>query len=139
MRTPLLLLLRLLFVAAPAWAQIPDTTFLSSARADALTGLYVLEDGRVLHLLDLRDQVGGSVLSVTEYASGRVRALYPMADGRFEAGSAWFRRDSITYRVRFDETRRPAPALTWEEGGRMLAGRRAPRFWQAAVNRMTIR
>jgi pimeloyl-ACP methyl ester carboxylesterase len=126
MRTLLLLLARLLVVAAPAWAQIPDTTFLSSARADALTGLYVLEDGRVLHVLDLRDQVGGSVLSVTEYASGRVRALYPMADGGFEAGSAWFRRDSITYRVRFDETRRPAPALTWEEGGRSLAGRRAP-------------
>ena len=126
MRTPLLLLLRLVLMAAPASAQIPDTTFLSSARADALTGLYVLEDGRVLHVLDLRDQVAGSVLSVTEYASGRVRALYPMADGRFEAGSAWFRRDSIAYRVRFDETTRPARTLTWDEGGRTLAGRRAP-------------
>ena len=126
MRTLLPFLLRLLVVTTPAWAQIPDTTFLSSARADALTGLYVLEDGRVLHVLDLRDQVGGSVLSVTEYASGRVRALYPMADGRFEAGSAWFRRDSVAYRVRFDETARPVRGLTWDEGGRTLAGRRAP-------------
>jgi len=126
MRTLLPFLLWLLVVTTPAWAQIPDTTFLSSTRADALTGLYVLEDGRVLHVLDLRDQVGGSVLSVTEFASGRVRALYPMADGRFEAGSAWFRRDSVAYRVRFDETARPVRGLTWDEGGRTLAGRRAP-------------
>ncbi len=44
MRTLLPFLLRLLVATTPAWAQIPDTTFLSSARADALTGLYVLED-----------------------------------------------------------------------------------------------
>ena len=120
-------LLLLLMVAAPAWAQIPDTTFLSPARADALTGLYVLEDGRVLHVVDLRDEIGGRpVLSVTEYASGRARALYPVAGGGFEAGSAWFRRDSIAYRVRFDETTRPARTLTWEEGGMTLTGRRAP-------------
>ena len=127
MRTLLLFLLRLLLVAAPVWAQFPDTTFLSPARADALTGLYVLEDGRVLHVVDLRDEIGGRrVLSVTEYASGRARALYPVADGGFEAGSGWFERNPVAYRVRFDETRRPAPALTWEEGGRSLAGRRAP-------------
>lgn len=127
MRTLLLLLLRLLLVAAPAWAQIPDTTFLSSARADALTGLYVIEDGRVIYVVDLRDEIGGrTVLSVTEYASGRVRALYPTDSVGFAAGSGWFERNPIAYRVRFDETTRPVRGLTWEEGGRTLAGRRAP-------------
>lgn len=126
-RTLLLLLLRLLVVAAPAWAQIPDTTHLSSARADALTGLYLLEDGRVIHVVDVRDEVDGRpVLSVTEYATGRARALYPLADSSFEAGTAWFNRDTIAFRVRFNETARPAPALTWTEGGLTLAGRRAP-------------
>jgi len=110
MRTLLLLLLA---VAAPASAQIPDTTFLSSARADALTGLYALEDGRVIHVVDLRDEIGDrQVLSVTEYASGRARALYPTDPVGFEAGSGWFERNPVAYRVRFDETRRPAPALT---------------------------
>lgn len=118
-------LLLLMMVAAPAWAQIPDSTFLSPARADALTGLYLLEDGRLVHVVDLRDQVGGRpVLSATEYASGRARALYPTDSVGFEAGDRWFRRDSIAYRVRFDETTRPARALTWDEGGRRLAGRR---------------
>jgi len=124
MRTLLLLLLA---VAAPARAQFPDTTFLSPGRADALTGLYVLEDGRVIHVVDLRDDIGGrTVLSVTEYASGRARALYPTDAVGFEAGGGWFERNPVAYRVRFDETRRPSPALTWEEGGRILAGRRAP-------------
>lgn len=123
MRTLILLLL----LSAPAAAQIPDSTFLSRARADALGGLYILSDGRLLHVTDLRDQVGGTpVLSVTEYASGRVRALYPTDAVGFEAGSAWFRRDSIAYRVRFDETTRPARGLTWEEGGRTQPGRRVP-------------
>jgi pimeloyl-ACP methyl ester carboxylesterase len=128
MRTLLtFLLLRLLVVTTPAWAQIPDTTFLSSTRADALTGLYVLEDGRVLHVVNLRDEIGGrQALSVTEYASGRARALYPTDSGGFEAGGGWFERNPVAFRVRFDETTRPARALTWEEGGRSLAGRRAP-------------
>jgi len=123
MRTLLLLLL----AAAPAWAQIPDSAFLSSARADALTGLYLLADGRVMSVADLRDQVGGRpVLSVTEFASGRARALYPSDSVEFEAGNAWFRRDTIAYRVRFDETTRPARALAWTEGGRTIEGGRAP-------------
>ena len=127
MRTLLPFLLRLLVVTTPAWAQIPDTTFLSSTRADALTGLYVLEDGRVVQVVDLRDEIGGrQVLSVTEYATGRARALYPMAGGGFEAGRGWFERNPVAFRVRFDETARPARALMWEEGGRTLAGRRAP-------------
>jgi dipeptidyl aminopeptidase/acylaminoacyl peptidase len=122
-----LLLILLAFGAAPLAAQIPDTMFLSAARADALTGLYVLDDGRVVHVLDLRDQIGGRpVLSVTEYASGRIRALYPMDSVRFEAGNAWFRHDSLEYTLRFDESARPAAGLVWEEDGRTIGGRRAP-------------
>lgn len=125
---PVLVVLSCVVAVAPsARGQIPDSAFLSPARADALSGLYLLEDGRVFHVTDLRDQLNGRpVLSVTEFASGRTRALYPLADGSFAAGSAWFRRDSVAYRVRFDETTRPAPALSWEEGGTMLAGHRAP-------------
>jgi uncharacterized protein len=120
-------LLLLTLSAAPLAAQIPDTTYLSAARADALTGLYVLDDGRVIHVLDLRDQLGGRpALSLTEYASGRVRALYPVDEREFEAGNAWFRRDSIEYRVRFDESARPALGLTWIENGQTTAGRRGP-------------
>lgn len=109
-------------------AQQPrDTIGFPPARADALTGLYVLEDGRLVHIMDLRDQMRGEpALSATEYASGRARALFPRGDGYFDAGNAWFRWDSLAYRVRFDETAQPAPGLTWEEGGRVLAGHRAP-------------
>jgi len=68
---------------------------------------------------------GEPTLSATEYASGRARALFPRPDGHFDAGNAWFRWDSIAYRVRFDETEQPAQALTWEEDGEVLSGRRA--------------
>lgn len=112
---------------APSVAQIPSDSFLPAARADALTGLYLLEDGRLVHVVNLADEVGGRpVLSVTEYAIGRARALYPLADGSFEAGTAWFQRDTIAFRVAFTESARPAPALTWAEGGRVLRGQRAP-------------
>jgi dipeptidyl aminopeptidase/acylaminoacyl peptidase len=111
----------------PSAAQIPSDSLLPLARADALTGLYVLDDSRLVHVVNLMDQLGGrSVLSVTEYASGRARALYALADGGFEAGSGWFEHDGVVFRVRFTETTRPAPALTWTEGGHTLHGRRAP-------------
>jgi dipeptidyl aminopeptidase/acylaminoacyl peptidase len=107
--------------------QIPSDSLLPAARADALTGLYVLDDGRLVHVVNLADQVGGrSVLSVTEYATGRARALNPLADGAFEAGSGWFEHGTAAFRIRFVETLRPAPALTWTEGGRVVHGRRAP-------------
>jgi pimeloyl-ACP methyl ester carboxylesterase len=81
----------------------------------------------LVQVTDLRDQMGGQpTLSATEYASGRTRALFPRPEGGFEAGNAWFRRDSIEYRVRFEESISPAPGLAWEEGGRVLTGRRAP-------------
>ncbi len=123
----LLALLGSLALAPPLGAQTPDTLSFSPARADALSGLYQLEDGRLVQVTDLRDQMGGQpTLSATEYASGRARALFPRPEGGFEAGNAWFRRDSIEYRVRFEESVSPAPGLTWEEGGRVLRGRRAP-------------
>jgi dipeptidyl aminopeptidase/acylaminoacyl peptidase len=116
-----------LILPAPSAAQIPSDSFLPAARADALTGLYVMDDGRLAHVVDLRDQLGGRpVLSVTEYATGRTRALYPLADGGFEAGSGWFEHDTAVFRVRFAETARPAPALTWTEAGGAVHGRRAP-------------
>ncbi len=127
LRPSAILLGALAMLRGPAVAQIPSDRFLPAARADALTGLYVLEDGRLVHVVDLADEVGGRpVLSVTEYATGRARALYPLADGSFEAGSGWFEHEPVAYRVRFTETARPAPALTWTEGGRTLHGRRAP-------------
>lgn len=111
----------------PSAAQIPSDSLLPLERADALTGLYVLDDGRLVHVVNIMDQIGGrSALSVTEYATGRARALYPLADGGFEAGNAWFRHDTVAFRVRFVETARPAPALTWTEDGRAVHGRRAP-------------
>jgi dipeptidyl aminopeptidase/acylaminoacyl peptidase len=122
-----ILLAAQVLLAAPSAAQIPSDSFLPLARADALTGLYVLDDGRLVHVVNLMDQLGGrSVLSVTEYASGRARALYPLADGGFEAGTGWFEHDTVVFRVRFAETTRPAPALTWTEGGHTLQGHRAP-------------
>jgi len=117
----------LLATASPAATQRRDSIVFPPARADALSGLYLLEDGRLVQVTDLRDEVGGQpTLSATEYASGRTRALFPRKDGGFEAGNAWFRRDSIAYRVRFDERDQPARMLTWEEGGRVLRGHRAP-------------
>ncbi len=115
-----------LLAIAPAGAQQRDTVAFPPARADALAGLWILEDGRLVHVTDLRDQMGEPALSATEFASGRARALFPRKEGWFDAGNAWFRWDSIEYRVRFDETLQPARALTWEEEGRVLAGRRAP-------------
>ncbi len=114
-------------IPTPSVAQIPSDSLLPLSRADALTGLYVLDDGRLVHVVNLLDQVGGRpVLSVTEYATGRARALYPLADGGFEAGTGWFEHDAVVFHVRFTETTRPAPALAWTEDGRTVRGRRAP-------------
>jgi dienelactone hydrolase len=107
-------------------AQQSDTVGFSPARADAIAGLYILEDGRVVHVTDLRDQMGEPALSATEFALGRTRALFPRQTGWFDAGNAWFRWDSIQYRVRFDESETPVRALLWEEDGRTLKGTRAP-------------
>jgi pimeloyl-ACP methyl ester carboxylesterase len=120
-------LILLALAAGPLAAQLPDTTFLSGARAERLAGLYVFEDGRLAQVMDLRDQLDGRpTLSVVEYASGRLRGLYPTASGAFEAGNAWFRRDSVTYILRFDEDSGRAMRVTWDEAGRSVGGRRAP-------------
>lgn len=122
--------LAVLLFATPAAGQRPDTTHLSPERADHLAGLYTLEDDRLVYVLDLRDQLNGKpTLSLVEYASGRVRALYPLASGAFEAGNAWFRRESVEYRIQFQEESDDgdaAPALRWEEDGQFVSGYRVP-------------
>jgi hypothetical protein len=115
-----------LLAGAPSEAQQRDTVGFLPERADALAGLWILEDGRLVHVTDLRDQMGEPALSATEFASGRARALFPKKEGWFDAGNAWFRWDSIQYRVRFDEDGQPARTLLWEEGDRTLSGTRAP-------------
>ena len=72
-------------------AQIPDS--IPTARADSQAGLYLATSGEYLHLMNLADQLGGrSVLSLTLYATGMVRALYPVDRTRFEFGPEWFER-----------------------------------------------
>lgn len=121
----LLVVLAALSAPVPLGAQQRDTVGFLPERADALAGLYVLEDGRLVHVTDLRDEMGEPALSATEFVSGRARALFPKREGWFDAGNAWFRWDSIQYRVRFDESASPVRSLTWEEDGGILAGRRA--------------
>jgi hypothetical protein len=58
-------ILTALFLTSLAWpadGQQGDTVAFSPARADALTGLYVLEDGRLVHVMDLRSQMGAAGL-----------------------------------------------------------------------------
>ncbi len=108
-------------------AQIPDTTFLTNRRADALSGLYEVEDGRIIHFLNLQDMLDGRpVLSFTEYSTGRARALYPLEDGSFEGGSQWFRREPVAFRVRFDEEGGSPGTLALEEAGVSLSAKKVP-------------
>ncbi|MEZ4413328.1 MAG: alpha/beta fold hydrolase [Gemmatimonadales bacterium] len=89
-RTIVRLVAAILF-AAPAAAQVPDA--IPTPRADSLTGLYQDASGGYVHLMNLADQLGGrSVLSLTDYATGMVRALYPVDRTHFEFGPAWFER-----------------------------------------------
>jgi pimeloyl-ACP methyl ester carboxylesterase len=83
-----------LLVGTTASAQIPDS--IPTQRADSLTGLYREESGQYLHLMNLADQLGGrSVLSLTQYGSGMVRALYPIDRTHFEFGPEWFQRSPV--------------------------------------------
>lgn len=100
-----------------AVAQIPEPGLLTAARADRLTGLYEFTDGTRLHVTDLADVLGGRpVLSVTEYATGRLRGLYPQPAGHFTAGPSWFRKEPTAYSIQFEETSGPAASLTLSEG-----------------------
>lgn len=113
--------------AVPAAAQLPDTARVPASRAERLTGIYRFADGTAFHVLDLRDQLNGRVaLSLTEYASGRVRALYPRDDGSFEAGNGWFTHGSVEYRVRFDERDGRATRAAWTENGTERTATRVP-------------
>jgi len=98
MRRALLPLLASTLVAANVSAQIPDS--IPTPRADSLTGLYQDASGGYFHLMNLADQFGGrSVLSLTQYATGMVRALYPADRTHFEFGPAWFERTPVKGRV----------------------------------------
>lgn len=105
-------------------AQGPLVPPIDAERADRLTGLYLFEDGTRFHVTDLRDVVGAHpTLSITEYASGRLRALFPKG-GAFVAGGAWFRRDPVEIVVTFDETTPRSASLLWEEKGVRRTARR---------------
>jgi dipeptidyl aminopeptidase/acylaminoacyl peptidase len=100
------------------WTQAPLVPPIDADRADRLTGLYAFEDGARFHVTDLRDLFGGQpTLSITEYQSGRLRALFPRDGDGFSAGSGWFRRDPVTFTVTFDEATPQAASLRWEEAG----------------------
>ena len=90
-----------LLAATTAAAQIPDS--IPTARADSLAGLYRGAPGHYFHLMNLSDQLGGrSVLSLTDYATGAVRALYPAAGAGFEFGPDWFARTPVEGRIAVD-------------------------------------
>jgi|CXWL01.1.fsa_nt_gi pimeloyl-ACP methyl ester carboxylesterase len=118
--------LALSLAASPtAVAQIPEAGLLTEARAARLTGLYEFADGARLHVTDLADLLGGRpVLSVTEYATGRLRGLYPQPAGHFTAGPSWFRKEPTAYSIQFEEASGPAVGLTLSEGGATLRARR---------------
>lgn len=81
-------------LATHAQAQIPDS--IPSIRADSLSGLYGGPAVGYYHLLNLQDQLGGRpVLSLTAYATGTLRALYPVDNTTFEYGSGWFDRNPV--------------------------------------------
>jgi hypothetical protein len=98
MRRALIQIFAVVLVGTTAHAQIPDS--IPTPRADSLSGLYRDGSGGYLHLLNLADQLGGrSVLSLTQYATGMVRALYPVNRTDFEFGPAWFERTPLEGKV----------------------------------------
>lgn len=102
-------------LTTPTIAQFPDS--ITTDRADLLSGLYRDDDGHHFHFLNLRDQLGGrSVLSMTEYPTGRVRALWPDGSGGFTIGSGWFEATPVEATIRFSEN---GETVTVAEGERI--------------------
>lgn len=94
MRRAIIPLVATILFGATASAQVPDS--IPTPRADSLAGLYQDTSGDYVHLMNLADQLGGrSVLSLTQYATGMVRALYPVDRTHFELGPAWFERTPV--------------------------------------------
>ena len=112
--------------ARGASAQLPDPELLSTTRADDVTGTYELPGGALVHVMDLRDQVGQPLLSVVDYDSGRMRVLFPRDDGGFVAGPAWFEGSPERYRVRFADEAGTAAWLVMQEEGRERRAERVP-------------
>ena len=115
-------LLAVLFVAPHALAQDAE---LPPERYDALAGLYEFEDGRLLEIFDLVDQLRQHQLTAVEFGSGRLRTLYPTSSTEFTAGPAWFARSPVTYTLTFaDDTDGQPATVTWTEGETVLEGER---------------
>jgi dienelactone hydrolase len=105
-----------------ASAQIPDS--IPTTRADSLAGLYREPSGQYLHLMNLADQLGGrSVLSLTRYTSGAIRALYPVDRTHFAFGPEWFQQRPVEGSVVITDGE-----LTLEDtnGGTAVTARRVP-------------
>ena len=119
------------FCLAPlAHAQIAE---LPSERYDALAGLYAFEDGRLLEIFDLVDQLQQNQLTAVEFGSGRLRTLYPASSTLFEAGPAWFVQNPTTYSLTFvDDADGQPEAVVWTEGEAVTQGRRV-RFEEREV------
>ena len=116
-------LLAVLCLAPFAHAQ--DTAELPSERYDALAGLYAFEDGRLLEIFDLVDQLQQHQLTAVEFGSGRLRTLYPASSTEFAAGPAWFARSPTTYTLTFTDDADGQPeAVTWAEGEVVTEGHR---------------
>lgn len=99
MRRALVLFFVAILAGTTASAQIPDS--IPTPRADSLTGLYREGSGGFLHLMNLADQLGGrSVLSLTQYDTGKVRAMYPVSRTDFEFGPEWFARTPVEGRAK---------------------------------------
>ncbi|MDX1569691.1 MAG: alpha/beta hydrolase [Xanthomonadales bacterium] len=98
---------------------------------EQLTGTYVLEDGRLLIIWDVVDQMPQNAhqLVVTEPASGWVRSLHPddTSPFRFSAGPGWFVPTPREATLTFDQhDSKPAHSVQWTLEGDVAVGERAP-------------
>lgn len=142
---PLIVVQALLTLAegVPAPRQLADPGRLgpSAERTDApppdderFPGTYRFEDGRLLIVWDLRDQMpeNRSQLVATEPRSGWIRTLRPDTSGTSDAaaafvtGSGFFVRDSVESRLVFGGSREVATTLRWTRAGNTLTAERVP-------------
>ncbi|GAB5537451.1 MAG: hypothetical protein Rubg2KO_37000 [Rubricoccaceae bacterium] len=113
-------LLAVFLCASNALAQDAE---LPPERYDALAGLYEFEDGRLLEIFDLVDQMRQNQLTAVEFGSGRLRTLYPASSTEFSAGPAWFARSPTSYTLTFTDGADGQPeAVTWIEGDTVTQG-----------------
>lgn len=97
-------------------------------------GTYRLEDGRLLIVWDLMDQMpeNRSQLVATEPRSGWIRTLRSDTSGAsdeedvFVTGSGFFVHDSVESRVAFGGSGDVAASVRWTRGGSVVTGQRVP-------------